>query len=495
MSTQEQAKDDHYSLVYQRARIDDYCAAQGWELVDVFSYVRSGGSNQKELEQILARVKQDRIQAVVVMELDRLARDMVSTLLFLEDLHAAGARFVSVADNLDLTTPEGELQMHILATFAMFFRRQLSRKVKAGKLERAKAGKRDGERPYGYQPSGDTWAIDPVEAPIVQQVYQWYLHEDLGFRAIAKRLNAQGVPGQKGRVGTWDARTIERMLRREAYVGDLVHGKWIWHRGRDGQSHLERGPQPLVVPDTHPAIIDRAMWDAVQARLAVKAQLGPRGQQTPYLLSGLVRCGACGAAMVAVQRGPRRKDGTRPPVYICRAYHVKGQCSTATRIPVATLEQTVGYLLRRELRAVKRRVTGAHVRRWLAQDAAVQVAAATATRLRQRQREIPAMLARAEEAMLQGVYTPDQFRQVRERLEAEAAHITAELAEAHSAVSVDPGVLIARLQRLVDWYHAAIQGDAAAHDQVRPALQEVITTITCHPEGRVAIDYRDTQDA
>ncbi len=491
VSTQEQAKDDHYSLIYQRARIEEYAAAHGWELVDVFSYVRSGGSNQKELQQILDRVRRDRIACVCVMELDRLARDMVSTLLFLEELHQAGARFVSVSDNLDLTSPEGELQMHILATFAMFFRRQLSRKVKAGKLERAKAGKRDGERPFGYQPSGDTWAIDPNEAPIVHQVFHWYLHEDMGFRAIAKRLNEQRVPGQKGRTGTWDARTVERMLRREAYAGDTVHGKWIWHRGRDGRSHLERGQNPLIVPDTHPAIIDRPTWDAAQQRLAVKAALGGKSQNSPYLLSGLVQCGACGTAMVVVRTGARRKDGPRAPQYLCRAYHTKGLCSTATRTPVAIVEEAVHMQLTREYQAVRRRVRPEHVTRWLTDDPAVRSQADALHRLRQRAAEIPAMLARAEEAMLQGVYDIAQFRRVRERLDAEAHTIAVELEAATTVAPTDDGRVLPQIQHVRDLYAAARQGDPTAREHVRPLLQRLIALVQCQPDHTVDVRWRN----
>lgn len=494
VSTKAQATDDHFSLTYQREVMTQHAAQKGWELVDVVEYVKSGGSNAKELQQILQQAQAARADVVMVYELDRLARDMVTTLLFLEELAQHKIRFYSCADNLDLSTPEGELQMHILAMFAAYFRKQLSRKVKAGKLERAKAGKRDGERPFGYQPSGDTWAIDPQEAPIVQQVFHWYLREDMGFRAIAKRLNERRVPGQKGRTGTWDARTVERMLRREAYAGDTVHGKWIWHRGRDGQSHLERGQNPLVMRDTHPAIIDRDTWDAAQARLATKAMLGPRSQGSPYLLSGLVRCGNCGTSMVIIRTGQRRKDGTRDPVYVCRAYHTKGQCSTATRIPLAQLERAVGHVLARELEAAQKRVTGAQVRRWMTHDTDVQTATATVQRLRHRQREIPAMLERAEEAMLQGVYDVAQFARVRDRLQLEAQEVAEQLAAAHDIAPVDTGRVIARILHINELYRRATAGDETAQRAVRPLLQGLIAQIDCHAERHVTVNFREVNE-
>jgi DNA invertase Pin-like site-specific DNA recombinase len=165
VSTQEQAHGDRFSIPHQREQITQYCLQRRWELIDVVESVHSGGSNYRELQHILERVRHDHIQVVVVNELDRLARDMVSTLLFLEDLQKVGCRFASVADEMDLTTPDGELKMMILSVFAHYFRKQLARKVKGGLAERARQGKHHGGRPpYGFVFAGDHLAPHPEQA-------------------------------------------------------------------------------------------------------------------------------------------------------------------------------------------------------------------------------------------------------------------------------------------------------------------------------------------
>ncbi len=485
VSTKEQATDAHFSFLSQRTRIADYAQTRGWELVDVIEYVQSGGSNRRELRDILRRVEADRIECVVVNELDRLARDMVSTMLFLEELQRVGCRFASVSDDLDLTTPDGELKMMMLAMFAHYFRRQLSRKVKGGQAERAKQGKRHGERPFGYQPAGDSWAIDSQESEVVQQVYQWYLHEQQGFRAIAKRLNETQVPGQKGRIGTWDARTIERMLRREVYAGDIIYQKWVQTTDREGHRHTQR-QTPQIVRDSHPAIIDRETWNATQARLAVRQSLGHRPQHSPYLLSGLVSCGLCGAAMVVLRTGHRRPDGSRDPVYCCRAYHTKGACSTATKIPLDDLEHAVLGALRAELQQVQQHPTPDQIAHWLADDPAVAQAQRDRRQTEQRLQAIPGMLARAEEMTLQGVYTIDEYRSTKSRLQAEQARLQAALQQS-LLLPVDAHAVSARLQSLVATFEEVLAGDP---DVGRSWIQSLVERIRCHPGRHIEVTWR-----
>ena len=487
VSTKEQATDAHFSFLAQQTRIKEYCAARHWELVDIVEYVQSGGSNRRELREILARVEQEHIECIVVNELDRLARDMVSTMLFLEDLQRVGCRFASVSDDLDLTTPDGELKMMMLAMFAHYFRRQLSRKVKGGQAERAKQGKRHGERPYGYRPEGDFWAIDPKEAQVVRQVYHWYLDDHLGFRAIAKRLNAEEVPGQRGRSGTWDARTVERMLRREAYAGDTIYQKWLQALDREGHRHLQRNT-PEIYRDTHPAIIDRATWNATQERLKIRQSVGQRTHDSPYLLSGLVRCGDCDGSMVVIRTGRRHPDGSRDPVYCCRSYHTKGQCSTATKIPLAELQQAVLTALRAELAQAQREPTPAQVAAWMADDPEVMQAQAERRQAEQRLKTIPGMLTRAEEMTLQGAYTIQEYQNTKRRLLDEQRRLE-DILQRPIPMAANPQEVARRLGDLVHRFETVLAGDVA---EGRPWVQELVDTITCYPGRRVEVTWRTT---
>jgi DNA invertase Pin-like site-specific DNA recombinase len=472
VSTAEQARDTHFSLGHQRRVIAEYCARQGWELVDAVEYVQSGGSNQTELAQILSRVQGEHMHVVVVAELDRLARDMVTTLTFIETLQAQHVGFVSVADQLDLTTPEGELRMMMLSMFAHYFRRQLSHKVRGGQEERFRAGKRHGERPYGYRAAGDTWAIDPEEAAVVRQVYRWYLDDDLGQRAIAKRLNAMGIKTQRGRIGAWDARTIGNMLRREAYCGDTIYQKWRYTRDRRG--HLHQTIQtPSIRRDTHPAIIDRRNWERVQARMRDKAHLGPRGQKVARIFSGLCRCGVCGTSM-SINRGH----------YVCRGYITKGTCSRATAIPQTVLEQRVLEALTSLAHAVVRPEDCAV---WIPYDGEWQrwlLGRQQAARERER---IAERLRHAQDALLEGTLTGAEYREIATRLrqdDAALARFDVPLPES-CQTSVHQAI-----QALMVEIQAAQAGQAVL--TTRQHVQQVCRQIVVAPDGSIAVSWGTT---
>jgi DNA invertase Pin-like site-specific DNA recombinase len=125
-----------------------YIAARGWSAVE---YVDRGVSGAKDrrpsLDRLLSDARRRRFDVVVCWRLDRLGRNLKHLITLLEDLHALGVAFVSLAEGLDATTPAGKLQMHVLGAIAEFERGRIVERVKAG-LARAKAqGKRLGRRP------------------------------------------------------------------------------------------------------------------------------------------------------------------------------------------------------------------------------------------------------------------------------------------------------------------------------------------------------------
>jgi DNA invertase Pin-like site-specific DNA recombinase len=129
-----------------------YVDARGWTAVE---YVDRGVSGAKDrrpaLDQMFGDAKRRRFDVVVCWRLDRLGRNLKHLITLLEDLHALGIAFVSLAEGIDATTPAGKLQMHILGAIAEFERERIRERVLAG-LQRARTqGKRLG-RPKATVP-------------------------------------------------------------------------------------------------------------------------------------------------------------------------------------------------------------------------------------------------------------------------------------------------------------------------------------------------------
>lgn len=127
----------------------EYAARRGWQIGG--EYVDEGVSGSKEsrpaLNRLLADARQRKLDAVLVWKLDRFGRSLKHLVNALADLEALGVAFVSIRDNIDLTTPSGRLMLHLIAAMAEFERALIQERVRAGLQNAKRKGKRLGRRP------------------------------------------------------------------------------------------------------------------------------------------------------------------------------------------------------------------------------------------------------------------------------------------------------------------------------------------------------------
>jgi DNA invertase Pin-like site-specific DNA recombinase len=135
----------------QLAEIREYAARRGWQIAG--EYVDLGVSGSKasrpQLDRMIRDAHMRRYDAVVVWKLDRLGRSLKHLVTTIEDLAAYGVSFVSLRDNMDLSTPAGRLMMHIIGAMAEFERELIRERVSAGIQAARKRGVRIG-RPRTY---------------------------------------------------------------------------------------------------------------------------------------------------------------------------------------------------------------------------------------------------------------------------------------------------------------------------------------------------------
>ena len=179
VSTTEQGEDG-VSLEAQRSRIESWCSATGAELVGILEDAGVSGSlplsrrpGGSRIEQLLdARIPE--VDAVAVARLDRLGRDAAELLGLLKRFSSGSLGLVSVADRLDLTTPQGRAMAGVAAVFG-----QLERELIAERTREALARLRDEGRTYGPVPYG----FDSLDGLLVENSQeQRYLAEILAMR-------------------------------------------------------------------------------------------------------------------------------------------------------------------------------------------------------------------------------------------------------------------------------------------------------------------------
>jgi len=179
---------------------------------------------------------------------------------------------------------------------------------------------------YGYtQDEERNVSILEDEAAVVRDIYHKYI---IGYSIaeLCRELTAQGVASPYGN-DRWHFSTIEKMLENEKYAGDVILRK-TYQRDFLAERRVKntgQAPQKYV-DNNHPAIIDRATWNAVQAEIERRGNIrtseetGKGRYDMRYVFSGLIECGDCGAKF---RRHNYTYKGRVERVWTCKE-HIRG---------------------------------------------------------------------------------------------------------------------------------------------------------------------------
>jgi DNA invertase Pin-like site-specific DNA recombinase len=129
----------------QLRELREYAAHRGWDIVsEHVDYTTGAKESRPHLDQLMADAKQRQCDAILVWKLDRFARSLKHLVNALAEFEALGVAFVSLRDNLDLTTPAGRLMFQIVGAMAEFERSLIQERVRAGLRNALAKGKRLG---------------------------------------------------------------------------------------------------------------------------------------------------------------------------------------------------------------------------------------------------------------------------------------------------------------------------------------------------------------
>jgi site-specific DNA recombinase len=332
------------------------CDREGWRVVSVHEDAAISGAVVKArpgVQALMAAARAGLIDVVVVEHLDRLSRKQSHLAAMFEEL-----RFLRI----ELVTAGGHavdiVQVGVHAMLGALALQQISEKTRRGVEGVVRSGRSGGGLSYGYRVRhqiGDDGrvirgglVVDDDQAAIVREIFACYL-AGASPRAIAAELNARGVPGPRSQ---WRATTIAGdpaegtgILRNRLYIGERVWGRRSF--AKDPRSERRRAravdqdgwivtaaPELRILPDDVFADASQAL----SARSHVRTS-GGSNRRPKRLLSGLVRCGACEAAMTVVNGGRLQ----------CSAYRERGTCDNGTMVREDEVLERVVAALRRTL--------------------------------------------------------------------------------------------------------------------------------------------------
>jgi DNA invertase Pin-like site-specific DNA recombinase len=130
----------------QTSEMRQFADARGWKLAD--EYVDKGVSGAKdsrpELNRLMADAHKRRFDVVLVWKLDRFGRSLRHLVNALAEFESLNIAFVSLSDNLDLSTASGRLMFNIIGAMAEFERALIQERVRAGIRNARAKGRRLG---------------------------------------------------------------------------------------------------------------------------------------------------------------------------------------------------------------------------------------------------------------------------------------------------------------------------------------------------------------
>jgi site-specific DNA recombinase len=331
------------SLDAQREACEAYIKSQaheGWRLISgrYDDGAFSGASLERPaLQQLLADVRAGDIDIVLVYKVDRLTRSLAdfATLIELFDSHRVS--FVSVTQSFNTSSSMGRLTLNVLLSFAQFERELIGERVR----DKIAASKRKGlwvggPVPLGYAAVDKKILVVPAEAEAVRTIFARYLA--LGsIRALAEELDRQGIHSKRRRLSNgrsvggkrFGVGALAHLLKNRFYIGEVVYRGEV-HRGQ------------------HEPILESALFEAVQAKLAAQAAARRcRLRGSPAMLTG--RLFDAGGNRMSPSH--TNKGGARYRYYVSVLQGKRQSAGLIGRVPAAEIEAFVIAALRNHLNA------------------------------------------------------------------------------------------------------------------------------------------------
>ena len=236
----------------------------------------TSGVVRPAFEKLLALISSGEVATVIVWHPDRLYRRLADLVRITDIAKDTGLMILSVqASDIDLSTASGRMVASMVGAAAAHEGELRTARQKLSYSARAEAGEwHFSRRPFGYRREGAAVVIVPEEAEVLRSVLRRYYDDGASRHSIMSGLNSAGVLTPQGKA--WGIIQVRDLLRNNRYAGissynGVIVGSGNW--------------EPMVDEQTW------VRWQSTMAQRRRKSTF----TSAAYLLSGIAKCGLCGA--------------------------------------------------------------------------------------------------------------------------------------------------------------------------------------------------------
>ncbi len=352
------------SITSQRALIHSYIE-QDAELkgLDVKEFCDDGwsgsGMDRPGMNSLLAEVKKNLVQCIIVKDLSRFSRDYIELGTYMNQiLPFMGVRLIAIGDRYDSREHCGStigLDTAFKTLLYDLYSKDISVKVKASFENKCAGGEYVfGQVPFGYEKDRERKnevIVNEKEAAVVRKIFSMAC-EGKSSTEIARALHEGGVPtvrqmrgqkplGNKG-YGTWGNSSVRKILKNRFYLGEMSYGKTAReHVGSSRARHI-REDEWKVIPGHHEPLVTLEQFE--KAACAGLPHSTERKREK-HPLVGKLSCGGCGYAMVYKPLRP----GNKYRRFECHRHAILKIPECCTYFNADVLEELVLSMINKEL--------------------------------------------------------------------------------------------------------------------------------------------------
>lgn len=316
------------SLKNQRDLFIKYTKEKNWSIYDFYVDVESGTSTKrKELNRLIKDAETRKINVLVAKELSRLARNV-------ELSHKI--KRIAETNNVHIVTLDGAINTlegngNMFGLYAWIYEQEAQRtseRIKIALRSRAEQGLFNGSvPPYGYECINSKLYIKNDNTPnIVRRIFSEYI-SGKGIDTIARHLYNEGIPtpamvaGKSNKNDKWHGRTIQLILKNQAYLGHMVQLKQSTVSVISKARHKTTVDKQAIIKNTHKPIISEEDFKLVQELMKVRTHRNHH--QKLHLFTNTIYCADCGKGM----HFKKNRKG-----YVCGTFNKHGSKACSSHI-------------------------------------------------------------------------------------------------------------------------------------------------------------------